>query len=164
MHHQDAETARPRRWNLSRWSEAVFLLALIVLAVGIMVAAWTYPSGSVVYPFSIGAALLILAAARLAHLYRHSQPDTSSATEQDDESPREDLPWRSTAIYASGIVAMVASLNFVWFPISAFVTGVAVLRLVFDQGWRSAIVGSLLVSGISSAVFWALGVPLPGGG
>jgi hypothetical protein len=164
MHHQDAETARPRRWNLSRLSEAAFLLALIALGVGIMVAAWAYPRGSVLYPFSIGAALLVLAAARLVPLYRHSQPDTPAAAEQDDESPREDLPWRSTAIYASSIVAMIASLNFIWFPMSAFVTGVAVLRMVFDQSWRSAIVGSLLVSGTSSAVFWALGVPLPGGG
>jgi hypothetical protein len=164
MNHQDAETARPRRWSRSGLSEATFLVALIVMAVGIMVAAWTYPRGSVIYPFSIGAALLVLAAARLVPLYRHRQPETPSAAEQDDESPREDLPWRSTAIYASSIVAMVVSLNFVWFPIAASVTGIAVLRLVFAQSWRSAIVGSLLVSGISSAVFWALGVPLPGGG
>jgi FtsH-binding integral membrane protein len=145
--------------------EMALLATVAVLAGTVMAAAWHYPRASVAYPFAVGAVLLALAVLRFLALMAEKEPavETANADEADD-APREDLPPKSMATYAAIVVAMVAALNVIWFPVAAFIAGTLVLRLVFGNRWTAALVSAFLVSAASSGVFWALGVPLPGPG
>ncbi|MGH6858798.1 MAG: hypothetical protein ACRECY_00995 [Phyllobacterium sp.] len=144
------------------------MASLIVMACIVLSSVTRYPAGSWEYPSAIAAGILVLVIWRAAELFA-SMPVPSAApdgrnVDEADDSIKEELPLRLTLIYATIVSALVFSLYFVWFPVAASVAGVATLRLVFNTGWLNTVVTALLVSGISSAVFYFLEVPLPGSG
>jgi hypothetical protein len=145
----------------------IAVLLAIILAGGVVVrVALFYPKGAVLYPSVVAGALLCLAAIRLAQLFWSSRATAASTgmpfSEAEDDSPREELGLKAMAIYATCVVGLVASLDYVWFPVAAFVSGALVLRFVFNARAVSAAGAALMVSGAASLVFWALEVPLPG--
>lgn len=151
-----------------KWTEAAILAALVLISASVLASVTTYPAGSWEYPSALAAAILALSIWRGADLLRAaplgSSAGESSNVDEADDSVKEELPLRSTLIYLALITALVLTLYFVWFPIAAFVSGVATLRWVFKSGWLNAVVTAALVSGISSGVFSVLDVPLPGSG
>lgn len=158
-----------RQWRFGhKWlAEIVVLLVLGTMAAAVVLSALTYPPGSVLYPLVISALLLLLVLLRLGALAiegAQARPLGAAASEAHDEGSRADLSVRSTVIYAVTIIALIASLNFIWFPVAASVAGALVLRCVYGTSWRSSLLGALLISASSSLLFWALGAPLPGPG
>lgn len=150
-----------------KWSETVVLAVLLTTGILVLSSVAAYPAGSWEYPTVLAGLIVLIACWRMAELVR--EPSFSRAAEQAnvdeaDDSPREDLSARATATYATIVTAMVLSLYALWFPISAFIGGAAILKLVFGWSWIRAAVAAALVSLGSSALFYCLDVPLPGMG
>jgi hypothetical protein len=150
-----------------KWTEAAILAIMAAIAASVMVAASGFPAGSWEYPGGIAFAIFVLAVWRAVDLLRMQPQETATESgnaDEADDSPKEDLLLHQTLTYAAVVAALIVALAFVWFPVAAFIAGIAIVKWVFGGSWLNAVVTAALVSAVSSGVFYLLEVPLPGPG
>jgi putative tricarboxylic transport membrane protein len=144
-----------REWKLLDRSELVGALLLAALGVSVAVEAWGWPylskdgPGPGFFPLWIGIALVGLSGLLIARQY----------AEVRGGKPAEATNWKGAGPVLIGWAALMvaaALIKFAGFTVTYALLTVFLIRVVFRQSWRAA----LMVSAASAAAFWILFVKL----